>query len=376
MEQSADTRLSDQDADKPVASGSAAEERVSGLQAHTGREADCQRHRFFTRLLDSSQSGHLEGQDYPMTLDERLDQRRREFIESVVLRTANGRLRNQDSAPPTPRTRTATASTKPGDLEEIVSMQDFFKEKRQRTVSTPIEAEKKVNGLDRIKGIIRKGSVGLGIKVNNELDLANLSYIAEHQENLNAVQVMIHGVGISAQTDMILETDSDKSDQAILFSKTSPITQLRVTLPTPAIPRQSVSLLLQNFHLEARVASIPTGSSASASLNTVITQALSASELRQLQPRSLCCGVCDREVADLPSNTSYKDLPSEHWAEMLEIWMCHSDPGFTAGISAKAKDGFWPENGAVLVGGSYLLLEDAHAKQHTLVTHDQSVSHS
>ena len=336
---------------------------------------DYQRHRFFTRLLDSSQSGHLEGQDYSMTLDERLDQRRREFIESVVLRTANGRLRNQDSAPPTPRTLTEPATLETGDPEELVSMQDFFKERRKQSDPAPIETERKSNGLERIKGIIRKGGAGLGIKADSELDLANLSYIAEHQENLNAVQVMIHGVGISTQTDMVLRTDDDKSDQATISLKACPATCMRLTLPTLTVPGQSISLLLQNFHLEARVASIPTASSPSAlSLNTVITQALSASELRELQPRALCCAACDREVANLPSNTSFKDLPSEHWAEMMEIWMCHSDPGFTAGISSKAKDGFWPESGMVLVGGSYFLIKDTHAKRHNILIAEQSVS--
>lgn len=310
-----------------------------------------------------------------MTLDERLDQRRREFIESVVLRTTNGRLRNQDSALPTPRVRTEATSARPGDPEEMVTMQDFFKEKRQRSNSTPIEGEKKVNSFDRIKGNIRRGSAGLGLKINNDLDVANLSYIAEHQENLNAVQVMMHGVGISTQTELILETDVETSDRATLYSKASSATQSRITLPTVAIPGQSMSLILQNFHLETRVASLPTTSSAPvSSLNTVITQALSASELRQIQPKSFCCVTCDREVADTSSTRSYKDLPSEHWAEMLEIWMCHSDPGFTAGISAKAKDGFWPEKDIVLVGGSYLLLQDSHIQRHNLVMGTESVS--
>lgn len=325
-------------------------------------------------MVDRSRSGHLDGQDYPLTLDERLEQRRRQFIETIVTRTTNGRLRNQESLPSTPRVK-ADVTAPPGDPQELVSLQDFFKEKRQRSNSTPIEGEKKFNSFDKLKGIIRRGSAGLGIKVNNDLDIANLSYIAEHQENLNVVQVMVHGVGISANTDLVVETQGDDSDQATLYAKSTPATQTRITLPTPVVASQTVPLILQNLHLDARLAAVPTTKSAPvSSLNTVITQALSASDLRRLQPSSLCCSSCDRELGETPSNGQYKDLPSEHWAEMMEIWMCHSDPGFTAGISAKAKDGFWPERGTVLVGGSYLLLDGTAIKRHNLVIDDQAVS--
>lgn len=259
-----------------------------------------------------------------------------------------------------------------GAPDEIVTMEDFFKDQRKRSNSTPNEIEKKANGFERIKGIIRRGSAGLGLKINNEPDVADLSYVAEHQENLNVIQVMVHGAGVSAQSDLSIETDEQASDLATLVSKTS---TSRITLPTAAVAGQTVPLVLHNLHLEAKLASIPTSLSAPvSSLNTVITQALSASDLRRLQPKSLCCSSCDREIAELPPTGAYKDLPSEHWAEMLEVWMCHSDPGFTAGISAKAKDGFWPANGTVLVGGSYLLLEPEYVKPHNLVVDDQAVS--
>jgi hypothetical protein len=106
----------------------------------------------------------------------------------------------------------------------------------------------------------------------------------------------------------------------------------------------------------------------------MITQALCATDLRKIQPKVICCTGCDREIAELPNDCGFKDLPSEHWAEMMEVWMCHSDPGFTAQISAQTKDGFWPSEGIVLVGGSYLLLRDEYTKKHNLVTDSTSVS--
>jgi hypothetical protein len=328
--------------------------------------------------MDSNQNGKLDGQEYPLTLDERLDQRRQEFFTSIVEKSANGRLNNQDSVPVTPRTRAAV--TTPGHADELVSMTDFFKEKKQHerspSVSTNGEIDKKVNGFERIKGMIRRRSagLGLGIKVNDDVDLGNLSYIAEHQENLNVVQVMVHGDKMSTYPELFIEADSDLSEEATLLSKGA-ASHVRIRLPVPVQGGQKVPLAAPHFHLEAKLTAASTRlSEPVSSLNTMITQALCATDLRKIQPKVICCTGCDREIAELPNDCGFKDLPSEHWAEMMEVWMCHSDPGFTAQISAQTKDGFWPSEGIVLVGGSYLLLRDEYTKKHNLVTDSTSVS--
>ena len=346
--------------------------------SHSPDIADAQRQRFFASLMDSDQNGKLGGQEYPLTLDERLDQRRQDFFTSIVEKSANGRLNNQDSVLTTPHARTAVTS--PGDPDELVSMTDFFKEGKQHerstSVSTNGETDKKVNGFERIKGMIRRRSagLGLGIKVNDEVDLANLSYIAEHQENLNMVQVMVHGDKMSDYPELSIEAEAEMSEEATLLSKGN-TSQVRIRLPVPVQGGQKVPLAAPHFHLEAKLTAAATQlSEPVSSLNTMITQALCATDLRKLQPRVICCTACDREIAELPIKCAFKDLPSEHWAEMMEVWMCHSDPGFTAQISAQTKDGFWPSEGIVLVGGSYLLLRDEYTRKHNLVTDSTTVS--
>jgi hypothetical protein len=339
--------------------------------------ADNQRQRFFANIMDRTQNGNLVGQEYPLTMDERLDQRRQEFFTSIVERSANGRLNNQDCAQ-SPKIREST--TAPGHPDELVSMQDFFKEKRHersQSVSTNGDSDKKVNGFERIKGMIRRRSAGLGlrIKVNDDLDFGNLSYIAEHQENLNVVQVMVHGDQMSSYPELFLEADKDTSQEATLLSK-SLTSQVRIQLPVAVQGGQRVPLAAPHFHLEAKLTSVLVSPSAPvSSLDTMITQALCAADLRKMQPNTICCTGCDREMAELPAGCTYKDLPSEHWAEMMEVWMCHSDPGFTAQISAQTKDGFWPSAGTVLVGGSYLLLVDEYIKNYNLVIDSNTVSH-
>ena len=210
--------------------------------------------------MDSNQNGKLDGQEYPLTLDERLDQRRQEFF-TIVEKSANGRLNNQDSVPATPRTRAAVTTS--GHADELVSMTDFFKEKKQHersaSISTNGETDKKVNGFERIKGMIRRRSagLGLGIKVNDDVDLGNLSYIAEHQENLNVVQVMVHGDKMSTYPELFIEADAGLSEEATLLSKGAP-SHVRIRLPVPVQGGQKVPLAAPHFHLEAKLTAAAT----------------------------------------------------------------------------------------------------------------------
>lgn len=194
------------------------------------------------------------------------------------------------------------------------------------------------------------------------------------------VQVMLHGAGLSLKDDLQLETPTtprigSETHEAIISSKKDPSSSIRIQLPTAVYPTQSIPFTHQDLHLEAKLAALSTSTSTTmSSLNTSVSHALSAADLRELQPKALCCAACDREVADLSLNNVYKDLPSEHWAEMMEVWMCHADPAFTARLAQRTKDGFWPSKGTVLVGGSYLLVDGSQAKKHNLHVEERKVS--
>lgn len=183
------------------------------------------------------------------------------------------------------------------------------------------------------------------------IDVDTLGYVCEHQENLNQVTVAVYGTPHPSEFALDVVT----TGEALVTSKTDSSLRLNVTLPTSVPLGQVASLLPREGFSEGRINALPTPSSA-LTLSTVITHALSAPHLRQLAPRALCCTSCDREIAEFPSDIEFKDLPSEHWAEMLEAWMCHSDPAFTAHIAKQTKDGFWPTSNTVLIGGSYILV--------------------
>lgn len=224
---------------------------------------------------------------------------------------------------------------------------------------------------------------------NLTVDLSNVSYVAEHQENLLAVQIMLHGVNLTLKDDLMVETEKNGKSghgvsEAVVVPKRDQVASFRITLPAPVVVGQLVQFAQSDLHLEAKLSALATTSpGAISSLNTLLSHPLSAPDLRKISPKALCCTACDREVADLSrtlrsedrlEGSGFKDLPSEHWAEMLEVWMCHDDPAFTAQLAQRTNEGFWPTRETVLVGGSYVLVHPDEGKSASLQAEAGNVS--
>lgn len=204
----------------------------------------------------------------------------------------------------------------------------------------------------------------------NESDQNNVTYVVEHQENLKSLQILVHGIGISSNLELNIETlpsSSGSTNAAIITSKREPPLSIDVALPVLVYSDQIMPLVPQSLYQEAKLSALPTPAASNA---LIITHALSAPDLRSLKATALCCTICERHLSSLPFSRdlrqAYKDLPSDHWAEMIDIWMCHDDPAFTARLAGMTEEGFWPTDGGVLVGGSYLLVEETRGKWETL----------
>lgn len=350
------------------------------------------------------QSGRLETQDYPQTPEDRIALKRQSLVDSLVNFSSSGRMADQDSRPPTPRHRSFQGQ----DPHELVTMENFFKDGPQipdardgrgRSPSGTAEEEKKMGTFGKLRGMMRRRSLALGLglksaKETGELpchcfcvradiaDFSPVNYIAEHQENLNIVTVTLFGPQLPLSSDLQLKSFDPASCslpavEGILEIGSS---TLRIPLPVPIQPHQSVPLIAHGLHLEAKLSSVPMATFAPILISSV-SHPLSASELRELNPRGLCCTTCDREIASILTKSPggkederFKDLPSEHWAEMMEVWMCHDDPGFTARLANQTKEGFWPVKGRVLVGGSYVLANAADVKRANITSKSTKVS--
>ncbi|WWC68796.1 uncharacterized protein I206_102731 [Kwoniella pini CBS 10737] len=361
---------------------------MGAVDADLARARDLRNRDHFLRdLIDSSEERRLDNQDanIPKTAD-----RKASLIENLMEYSTSGRLHDQDSLPPTPRH--GNNGEKIEDPLELVTVQDFlagggpdrsrslgrdtFRENtngnaegsssmaRSRSNSVPLDegimSKKSISGrstpttFKKIAGMMRRGSgqLNLPLKPNNGFDANNIAYVTEHQENLRSVQITLHGIGVSSNLELQVESSMTNDEEAVITSKMNPSISIRIALPTAIQHGQIIPFSAQSLHLEAKLVAQPIPPSVASLLPSY---PLSAPDLRKIEPTTLCCTSCERELATLPTD-SYKDLPSEHWAEMMEVWMCHNDPSFTARLAEKTKEGFWPQNGGVLVGGSYLLI--------------------
>ncbi|KAM0787729.1 hypothetical protein ACM66B_003787 [Microbotryomycetes sp. NB124-2] len=96
-----------------------------------------------------------------------------------------------------------------------------------------------------------------------------------------------------------------------------------------------------------------------------ITVPYSTTMLREHKPSAISCLNCDSRLVDLTTIDKYNALPSEHWAELLEAWMCHKDQELSDDLVAKGK-GIRPRRDEALVGSSYVVLDSARVSQSEL----------
>lgn len=300
----------------------------------------------FDQLFNTTSSTRFQNQEVPRTpraprvtsfaprSPPRLQEGKNDFVDLILDSQSTSRLRNQDIPSPSITVTPVGAPLSPPASPSISGFS--FKRK-----------EKKESALRRIAS--RPGRI-LRTMSSHKPNASAMGYICEHQENLCTTLCIVYGA-----TDVGFELEVDNASDATLVCDNDADFKLSIGLPSPVPLGQRIPLAVTNNYMEARIAALP-GPTPTLAYNSAITHALSAPSLRSLHPRSLNCYNCEFELASLPLDVHFKDLPSEHWAEMLEVWMCHSDPSFTAQIAKKARDGFWPDEKTVLVGGSYLLV--------------------
>lgn len=68
------------------------------------------------------------------------------------------------------------------------------------------------------------------------------------------------------------------------------------------------------------------------------TQPLSAKELQAMRPLALRCRSCQTAVADVKHVVRYLQLPSQHWEELVDAWMCHADQELSTTIVQAQQD--------------------------------------
>lgn len=95
----------------------------------------------------------------------------------------------------------------------------------------------------------------------------------------------------------------------------------------------------------------------------IVEPEFDAAHFQSILPTTFICSSCSLPLVRATQLDRYRDLPSEHWAELVDAWMCHADQTLHEHVQKNSRDGFWPGSGEALVGGSYILVrEDAIVK--------------
>ena len=199
----------------------------------------------------------------------------------------------------------------------------------------------------------------------------DVQYVAEHQENLNSVAAFLQVNGQHAGVDIEAEVFPSGGERLII--KCGASTSAPLALPARVMPGKK-DVKMQSGHVEVKLECMPDQANGHGPLSyandTPGTGLLDATQLKLLNPTSFICASCSLPLVQSSRLSRYNDLPSEHWAELLEAWMCHSNQQLTSRISSYAT-GLWPAPGQALVGGSYILFESS-----SLVAHNFRCSES
>jgi hypothetical protein len=113
-------------------------------------------------------------------------------------------------------------------------------------------------------------------------------------------------------------------------------------------------------HLELRLMTHDAMSATRSRSDLETPELLSARDLCSARPASFACASCGVELADARGVSRYVGLPSEHWAELLEAWMCHADHRLSEEVILANSGQRWPaDEREVLVGTGHFVFDAA-----------------
>ncbi|GAA5918203.1 hypothetical protein JCM1841_005299 [Sporobolomyces salmonicolor] len=318
--------------------------------------------------------------------------KRREFI---LEHTGKGRLASQDavlhsSGPIEP------FPGPPSELNKVINIAEFFSNEvnRPRSNSAPTNAvKKKFSGRNLFQSKVeddgsgpagkmaslrigvfkkngsRRGShdanaaMGLGVlgpgmpqsaSANGleVLTVPQFDWITEESRNLGTLVVTFW---LRAPSSSSRDEEYDVvavETEAILVASSRGGPASRLSLPCRVVPQQANVTSQGPYHEVKLIIINPSQTMNRADLEVHVP--LSTSELRETMPVSFVCATCDAELIDSSTIARYNALPSEHWAELLDAWMCHQDQTLSDDLIQKGK-GIKPRLDEGLVGTSYVL---------------------
>lgn len=306
------------------------------------------------------------------------------FVDHLIQRSGVGRLHDQD----------AILQPKVRALDELVTLPEFIRESmssippesrqyaleepvpdvsamslkksRTRSISAPQWLRPAAELSRRLsKGSSRPGSSHGQVQSGTEQsqqqgDIAlDISYVAEYHETLRHVLVFVTVSSIPVDTELqaeVLPTSSSGTEGDCLVIRSPWASSPPLGLPVRVPPgKKAVQICQGHYELKLGIANPQAARSSSPDEPTPL---ISAEQLLSSKPTSWSCISCSLPLVHSPKLIKYRDLPSEHWEELVDAWMCHADQTLHNHV-AKHGRGFWPEDSEALVGCGYILFQQS-----------------
>lgn len=196
-----------------------------------------------------------------------------------------------------------------------------------------------------------------------------MHYVAETHENLHHVLVFLTLTGATPGADVEAEvvllppddaTEGQGSSHLVIRNGSNTSLPLAIPAHTPPGKRE---VKAQSGHYEIKLMTV---SKATSTAKEDPPPFLDATQLASANPTSFICASCSLPMVQSTKIEVYRDLPSEHWEELVEAWMCHTDQKLHDQVVKHGQRGFWPEPKQALVGGSYILFEESSITRNNL----------
>ncbi|EKM57478.1 uncharacterized protein PHACADRAFT_251147 [Phanerochaete carnosa HHB-10118-sp] len=268
---------------------------------------------------------------------------------SVSCTNGSSRSRDENSSPtPSPATTKAIKGSRSRSMSEPLSWL------LPKSSSPTQSLGRKTSG----KKLPRQSSA---VEVVPEMqETLDVTYVAEYHENLQHILIFLTVSGLQAGVELEAEVVSPESGpdshHAQLLLRCGASTSQRLALPAPVAVGPAQVNVVGGRHFQVKLAVIPPASPQSQAFDT--DAELDATHFQHIQPTSFICASCSLPLVRGSALHRYRDLPSEHWAELVDAWMCHADQKLHEHVQKGSKEGFWPADNEALVGGSYLLLRE------------------
>lgn len=182
--------------------------------------------------------------------------------------------------------------------------------------------------------------------------LVELRYLAQVQSNIGTllIRAWVDGGAVDGWALSSLDGDAAMLRHGVTGVLARIPFPTRVTVPTPW-----PALVHRDDHLELRLRTADAAVLTRSRPDLELTTPCSAAELKRHPPSSFVCSTCEATLVRVPDGCTMPSLPSEHWAELLEAWMCHTDQVLHDDVASRTSNGFWPRDNELAIASAHIL---------------------